>query len=323
MDGKTSSRRWLGWQWIAMLCALLGCLPFSLAGNPGSEPSPEKRVSTQPTRPPSARASKTVRFSIAPLTESYVLVQHNPWSGYTRTFRFMYPAGWTLQTTPPGVFGASPSGLDKSGLVILVTPEKQGATHFVFTQSPVISGLVDMQSAVSRYMSQRLSRVTIVSRQALPQIVAGTAQVQTLFLAYRGPSGDGPVEGWLGFTLGTMNIGGAYYSNIVVHEFQVALDLPKEQQYAYLNGLRGISTTLSGSWEQDAEGSARAFSKALGGSAEARDPTTGTTMSVPLDARECWVSGNEVQCFEQATGSPGPGWTRMETAPASGFPGQP
>lgn len=323
MKGKISGYRWLYWAAVMALWTLLSCLPFSIAEKPRTAPpSPQGRNSVLSPNNPTGSAAGSIRFSIAPLTQSYVLVHRNPWSGYTRTFRFMYPAEWALQTNPPGVYGASPPGLDQSGLSIFVTPEPRGTTHFSFTQSPVIPGLVDMQSAIGQYLSQRLTGTTIVTRFALPPVVAGTAQAQTIFLSYRGSSGGVPVEGWLGLTLGTASIAGSYYSNIVVHEFQVALDLPQGLKYTYLNGLRGILTTLSGSLEQDSEDPARGFNKVLGGSTEARDPATGRTTNVPLHSRGCWISGNDVQCFEEPVGSPGPGWSPMEIAPAGAFPGK-
>ncbi len=268
-----------------------------------------------PVRVQPAAAAQPVRFVILPLSQSYLLVARGLYSPSTWSLKFLYPEGWMLSTNPPGLYGVAPD-LTQSGLGIFVTPERRGITHFSFSQSPVLSRVVDMRSAIAQYLAQRAPGAVIVQSFAFPPVVIGTTRVDRVRMIYRGRPGGVPVEGLLTVTVGMYALYGAYSSNIVAEEFQIALDLPQSQLYTYLSGLQGIFRTLSSSVERDTgQHPAHGMMKQLGGSSSGKAPD-GTDVPVPPGSRDCWIKRfghREVVCNVPPPG-PGPDWEPVEVS---------
>ncbi len=268
---------------------------------------------TMPQGVKPAAAAQPVRYTILPLSQSYLLVARGLYSPSTWSLKFLYPAGWMLSTNPPGLHGVAPD-LTQSGLGIFVTPERRGITHFSFSQSPVLSGAVDIRSAIAQYLAQRAPGAVIVESFAFPPVIISTTRVDRVRMIYRGRSGG--VEGMLTITVGMYALYGAYSSNIVAEEFQIALDLPQSQLYTYLSGLQGIFRTLSGSVERDTgKHPAHDMMKQLGGSSSGKTPD-GTDVPVPPGSRDCWIKRfghREVVCNVPPPG-PGPDWEPVEVS---------
>lgn len=131
---------------------------------------------TMPQGVKPAAATQPVRYTIPALTQSYLLVARGLYSPNTWSLKFLYPAGWMLSTNPPGLYGVAPD-LTRSGLGIFVTPEGRGLTHFLFSQSPVFSGVADIRSAIAQHLAQRVPGAVIVQSYAYTPTVIGTARV--------------------------------------------------------------------------------------------------------------------------------------------------